>query len=664
MRLALADVKKRISHVQGIAVVTPYLLPLLRRRADLDAIIGLFEGFVGQPRSCFPEDRPAELLGDYRLARGLSTCLLEWYEWRSPVWADSAAPDESQALAAAGIFSPADLRLALYDYVNQEYGGYVSADERELALNRLSQNFGIAPTTLARLLRLDGHGEALLVRISPEHPSADHLARRYNQRVVEALLSNASHIEWILPPSMRDGAGGGLGSVVKRICYLARRAGVHYDVSLVPSTISSAQVSSPDIEEDVPAAAPLQDYGNPLSIVLYGPPEVTGAPAQYGDRLARLTRRMLGYSTLGENGSAWTGGEFSGTADVYLHGRKVALQLDSRLMSALGREQPPGDAVGASVEPDFDSSLEHDLYADFAALAAAGEARGWILEREPEPLLIADMIMVPDFALTRGRRRVYLEIAGYWRPGYRERKVRKLAALRRRVNLVDMIIAAPESARAEFAGLADSFPFLWYTDHPSVQTLLDLLERDYSDRDERLAAVDFERIGQEAIRRRWIPARESMALLHIYSRSELDMALAHLAAEADVRWLPGIGLCSDPWCHELLSSIATWVKEAEGGRLAVPSLAERVACWEPSLGNLADPEVEVLAQMSGCTVARSSLFEAQILAEGMVPAPMPAPESTPARMLGTQPRRAVRRKHSRSQYVSPAIFQTEPADDT
>jgi hypothetical protein len=344
---------------------------------------------------------------------------------------------------------------------------------------------------------------------------------------------------------------------------------------------------------------------------------------------------------------------------MYLYGRQAWFRLDSRLMRLLGvQARDPEDTVADLV---FDSSVEHDLYADFTLLSSSGEARGWELEREPEPILVADTILVPDFALTRGRRRVYLEIAGYWRPGYRERKARKLALLRRRV---DLIIAAPESARAEFANVAADFPFLWYGTHPRAQAVLDLLERDFNDREERLGALDVPSICREVVRRGHISVRESMALLHVYSRSEVTLAVSRLDQDPDVIWLEGIGLCSNPWLQILEGKIAAWVTEASEQRLPLAVLHQFISTHEPSFSELGGTAVELLAQRSGCTVSRRSIFDIEVLAPGASPSAPEISIESPARMLRSQPRTVIRRKQSRAQYETPSFFGVEPTDES
>jgi predicted nuclease of restriction endonuclease-like RecB superfamily len=68
----------------------------------------------------------------------------------------------------------------------------------------------------------------------------------------------------------------------------------------------------------------------------------------------------------------------------------------------------------------FDSSIEQSFAEAFQALENSSATEGWRLEREPEPLLLDTSIFIPDFALTRGNRRIYVEILGFWTPSYRQ----------------------------------------------------------------------------------------------------------------------------------------------------------------------------------------------------------------------------------------------------
>ena len=78
----------------------------------------------------------------------------------------------------------------------------------------------------------------------------------------------------------------------------------------------------------------------------------------------------------------------------------------------------------------FDSRLEADFASEFAT--KMGDKRGhWVLSRESDVLLLGDTVMVPDFVLTDDRderRKVLVELVGFWHPEYLRRKVEKVRA--------------------------------------------------------------------------------------------------------------------------------------------------------------------------------------------------------------------------------------------
>src|SRR5581483_6497294 len=231
MRIGLGDLKKTVSRRGGVPHLVPYFLRSGELARELEALIALHESWLGHPREDFPEDRPAELIGDFRLARCLLTCLGEWYVWQSPEWPGPARQAEAAALAELGIAGSSQLRLALYDHVNETLGGYLPAARRDAVLDALAVAHGISRATLDALLVLDTDSQAILRRATEAAPTSDALAARYNQQALEAVLANAATVEWLLPPGYGAGGDEPLGAIVKRICFLARQMGVWYDVA-------------------------------------------------------------------------------------------------------------------------------------------------------------------------------------------------------------------------------------------------------------------------------------------------------------------------------------------------------------------------------------------------------------------------------------------------
>lgn len=685
MRLSLDDVPKTISRRAGERTLKPLLLRSGDRDRELAALIGLYESWLGHERAAFPADRAAELIGDYRLARCLEMCLAEWYLWQSPAWPGSLAPERREELAARGITSPSTLRLALYDMVNATAGGYLTTERRDATLASFAASLGLDGPALETLLYLDADERAMLARAGSETPSPAALAERYNQRAFEALIGGAARIELAIAPPVAPAraVGEGLGTIVKRVCYLARAMGVQYDVAFdAPEAARAVSETSTARVAERPAAyqAPRRGSADSLDslatagsliVTLYGPQELTGTPAQYGDRLARLCRALLGYRRGSREGSATLAdANVRGTAVVYLHGRSLLFALDDRVLRLIGAPGTAGESGhrdgAASATLDFDSELERALYGEFSALEAAGEAHGWRLEREPEPIVVAGTILVPDFALARGARRVYLEIAGYWRPEYRERKLRKLLAVREYVALA---VAAPESARGELGAAASVMPFLWYRNRVSAQGVLGLLERVYDDRERRLAALDVARVLDELRLRGRLPPDEAYAALHCYTRNELTTAIERLRGAADRTvtaspdWIEGVGLCGGAWLEAALEALRGILSAAGTGRVPLDELRPRLA-GALDLPHLPEAAVETLAQRAGLVVVRTSIFDAYVTRVDAEPARETPRDADLHRdhARPTQPRGRSRRKHSvepQSQHSLRTLFSPE-----
>jgi uncharacterized protein len=124
---------------------------------------------------------------------------------------------------------------------------------------------------------------------------------------------------------------------------------------------------------------------------------------------------------------------------------------------------------------EFDSRLEADFAAEFAA--KFGDKRGkWTLTREDEVILIADTVMIPDFALTHKQtgQRVLIEIVGFWTRDYLRRKVEKVRAANRR----DLLLLVYEGVNLAEDAL-DDIPgeVLYFKNKPVMKEVMAAVER-------------------------------------------------------------------------------------------------------------------------------------------------------------------------------------------
>jgi predicted nuclease of restriction endonuclease-like RecB superfamily len=480
MPFALGDLKRsygRSGARDGARDVRPYLLagPELRARRELLAqAIDWYASRVGAARADVSADEFAQLVGDYQLARCLGSCL-EWtFRFQALPFADAVHEVAAGALPARRLWlrlqeqaidSPAALRLFVFGAVNQGGGaGFVAPPARPATLAAIAGQLDCTAAQLEALLWSDAPERERLVQ-GAEPPTPEALAAQYNRRAVETLLSRCVSADLLL--AHPDGAA------IKRLYFAVKRAGLLAELAL---------------------ADPAGGAEAGVWVHLFGPLEVFGPRTRHGDRFAAAVLELL---------RAFP--EIQGAARVVINDRDYHLRLARGLGTALRWEASPaaadaaaegaaddqgvaGEAPGAGPidggatalvraagdGTQFDSAVERHLYTTLRGMERRGDTRGWTVQREPEPIVEAGTVLVPDFVLERGPRRVFVEVVGFWTPAYRERKKAKLLAI---AGLVDLVLVVQEDLASDFAGLP--YAVLPYRRRPSAVDLVSLLERRY-----------------------------------------------------------------------------------------------------------------------------------------------------------------------------------------
>jgi len=694
VRFSLQDVKKQVQRRGSDLYVALHFLRPGELYAEIASLVAFHEQHIGLRQRQFSVDEARALIADYRLANCLLATLSAWYTWQQPDWKETLlrlGNDALTRLEEAGITSPIYLRLALYNYINAGYSGFLDGQQRDEILQTFAASQGLSLAGLEYLLALDSDSEAVLLRETARPPSVQEVASLYNRWTFEAALFNASDVHFAIdcqafieaqniesssrvPPT-------GIGSVIKRLCYLARKLGVYYDLTY---------------ENDWPSAI--------LHLTLYGPQEMTGAPQQYGLRLARLCRMLLNYGSWRPSSIITPASSFPRRGRLIAPGADLTASQDTvnkaqsseaRINPSTPRSRPkligaireaeatvhflqrsyrfvmsadllkllPSDAISSevlshhsnggnnssieegysdrkgqidrapsSVSPAasqkvenpssiFDSSIEQSFAEAFGALANSHATDGWQLEREPEPLLlpspsgemVSQSIFIPDFALTRGSRRIYVEILGFWTPSYRERKIARLQQLKTRD---DLVLAIPVEARAAFAAIASDFPIVVYDGQLSATELLQVLRSRYDDVEERLACIDLGMIRERVMKEGLLPERPCYELLHCYRRSELQRA-AELVVTGTVAFTMGVGLYAAGWLEHLQTSFVHWIetvlRERSSAEISLQEAMQYCRSLSPVLERCEDVVIEALIGLwPQVHVSRSSIFDAAI----------------------------------------------------
>jgi predicted nuclease of restriction endonuclease-like RecB superfamily len=672
LRFSLQDIKKQVHRRGETLSVSLHFLRPGELRTEIERLVTYHEQLLGHPQKEFSVDDARACMGDYRLAHCLIATLSAWYSWRQCAWQTALQPSANDALVTrfqeAGITSPVQLRLALFTFVNERYHGFLDAQTRAVALEQFAESYAGKDVTgtytltvadLDYLLALDSDEEALLVRDTPHPPTPRQVAALYNQWVFEAALFNASDVHFVIDCNafmqMQDVHANipvtGLGAVIKRLCYLARKLGVYYDLAY--DSVSNAGQSTPSI----------------LYLTLYGPQEMTGAPQQYGIRLAKLSRILLGYSNPTSSRTLPTTAILQAQATIHFLQRSYRFVMDTDLLNLLPPpsetnldethpspgDQKPDQQPHESSQPYhvtsaiYDSTIEQSFAEAFQALSHSDGADGWRLEREPEPLLLTHPstdtspstalqgIFIPDFALTRDHLRIYIEILGYWTPSYRERKIAKLQLLKGRN---DLLLAIPREAYETFASLSTDFPIVVYDGRLSATELLKVLRSHYDDLHERLAQIDVDGVRKQVASEGLLPERACYTLLHCYRRSELQQAAERVINE-DIAFTPGVGFYQAEWFDQLHRLFVIWLGEVEGkssGKpLPLPWVIQESRSQWPILSACEDATIEALISLwPEVHISRSSIFEATIAISEGEETPQPRVEAAPKKSARTQ----------------------------
>ncbi len=195
------------------------------------------------------------------------------------------------------------------------------------------------------------------------------------------------------------------------------------------------------------------DHG--FTITIDGPTSLFSLSTRYGLAIAKLIPALL-------HVTRWSLSATLQTRDFYTNNWKTGrftLNSDCGLVS----HYPPGKP--------YDSMLE-------AAFADRWDSlkTDWVLEREVDLIPIPGSVMIPDFRLVHPDGRSFLlEIVGYWRPEYLQKKFAQV----RRAQSDNLILAISERLNLEKAGVKmNDVPaqIIWFKDKLLPKAVLAVID--------------------------------------------------------------------------------------------------------------------------------------------------------------------------------------------
>ena len=191
-----------------------------------------------------------------------------------------------------------------------------------------------------------------------------------------------------------------------------------------------------------------------FTITIDGPTSLFRISTRYGLAIAKMIPALL-------HVSKWSLNAELSIRDVFTAQRKTLFfELDDQC--DLVSHYPPGKA--------YDSMLEASFAKNWEKLGSE-----WRLEREVNLVPLPGSVMIPDFRLVHPDGRDFLlEIVGYWRPEYLQKKFYQV----RRAEIANLILAVSERLNLEKAGIQlNDVPakIIWFKDKLSPKAVLPLL---------------------------------------------------------------------------------------------------------------------------------------------------------------------------------------------
>ncbi|GBE92178.1 DUF790 family protein [Nostoc cycadae] len=195
------------------------------------------------------------------------------------------------------------------------------------------------------------------------------------------------------------------------------------------------------------------DHG--FTITVDGPTSLFNPSTRYGLAIAKLIPALL-------HVTKWSLSATLQTRDAYTDTWKIGrftLNSECGLVSHYSKGKP------------YDSMLEASFADKWDALKT-----DWVLEREVDLIPIPGSVMIPDFRLVHPNGREFLlEIVGYWRPEYLQKKFSQV----RRAGCDNLILAISERLNLEKAGVKlNDVParIVWFKDKLLPKAVLAVMD--------------------------------------------------------------------------------------------------------------------------------------------------------------------------------------------
>jgi predicted nuclease of restriction endonuclease-like RecB superfamily len=395
--------------IRGLTLI-PYFLNHPKDQALPQRLIDYLEAHLGQSRGEIDLDTPLTWAPDNRVVKALFATLFHRnYSFSPRLLTDLLDESQLTELQRQGIDSLENFRLWFWQHIQDSYGGFYPRAKRTEVLNKAGQTLRLDSETFNQLLTVHREDEMLLQR-SNSIPTAETTIHGYNYEILETLLYNSDAVTLLI-------SGTSLGAAARVLLKYTKRYGVLVD---------------------------LESTKSGLRATIVGPRVFFGRASSFGWNIAQVISGLLrDASNLGLQLETIS-------IDVILRNRQYLVELDSESLPPL---LPPPSTRPS--EAFLDSKIEKQFYWSWHN----NKFRGWDIIREPEAFTFGSRLIIPDFALVKDDMRVLVEIIGYWREEYTQKKHAQLTFLKQN-GLKQMILLVDTKHRKAFTKAP--YPVIFY----------------------------------------------------------------------------------------------------------------------------------------------------------------------------------------------------------
>ncbi|MEM4795265.1 MAG: DUF790 family protein [Ignisphaera sp.] len=303
---------------------------------------------------------------------------------------------------------PKNLRARVFQLVNKLYGGFVPLNIRDEALEKIKNLLGIDfKGCLDSILWIDEVDEAVLRKV--REVSIEDVVKVFNLETLDTIFVNSYKLFIDIYKYEKS-----IGIIAKIVGRTSKFHGIVYDMR----------------------------YSNDLlKITIEGPRALfKRSLSSYGSRITLLITSIL---PLLSRSSRWS---------IYTYIYRSRAPLKTIVMSDNFKPLIGSINQENSLKEIFDSSIEESIYNVLRSL-------GIDIVREEEPIALGDLVYIPDFKISVNSESFYVEVVGYWRKEYIEKKIYKLNEISKVTK--NIIVIADEKLKPYLEKL--KIPVIYYT---------------------------------------------------------------------------------------------------------------------------------------------------------------------------------------------------------